>query len=65
MAFKTILFSIVMIGTISGYSQGKEAKLKMLTKLADEFYQEKQYFHALPTYLEIDTLDPGVGDHHY
>ena len=62
---KIILASIIMFGAVSGYSQGKEAKLKMLTTLADEFYQAKQYAHALPTYLEIDTLEPGVGDHHY
>ena len=61
-----ITFLLVFgVGLLNSFGQGKEAKLKMLNELADEFYQNKQYAQALPTYLEIDTLDPGVGDHHY
>ena len=61
----TVVFAAILFSSTTLFAQKKEAKIKMLTKLADEFYQEKQYFHALPIYLEVDSLDPGVGAHHY
>ena len=64
---KAITLAIVplLLGVTLGFSQKTEVKIKMLTKLADEFYEAKQYFHALPIYLEIDSLDPGVGVNDY